>query len=80
MSKRFWGHLLYVYECMNVSFIFECLPHLMMAMPTLPMALCIPGMKTRNSRERQPAPPMGKGSVSTNSCRARASRKSELTA
>ena len=52
----------------------------MMAMPTLPMALWMPAAKTRNSRERQPGPPMGKGSVSTSSCRARAGRNSELTA
>ena len=52
----------------------------MIAMPTLPIALCIPAEKMRNSRERQAALPMGNGSARTSNCRQRASRKRELTA
>ena len=51
----------------------------MIAMPTLPIALCIPAEKMRNSRERQAASLMGNGSVRTRNCRPRASRKRELT-
>ena len=56
------------------------MPNLITAMPALPIALCIPAEKMRNSRERQPASPMGTGSVSTSNCRQRASKKRELTA
>ena len=56
------------------------LPNLITAMPKLPIALCIPAEKMRNSRERQPTLPMGNGRVRTSNCRPRVSKKRELTA